>query len=73
MPSMSLPGSMASMTGRNRIVGGSGIWTMTPSTRGSAFSSRIVSTTADSVASPSSSTKRASIPTFAQPRMICSR
>ena len=31
---MSLAGSMASMTARMRIVGGSGIWTMTPSTGG---------------------------------------
>ena len=30
---MSLAGSIASMTARSRIVGGSGIWTMTPSTR----------------------------------------
>ena len=73
MPSMSLAGSIASMTVRSRIVGGSGIWTMTPSTRGSALSSRIVATTAASVASPSSSTKRASMPTLAQPRRICSR
>ena len=34
MPSMSLAGSIASMTARSRIVGGSGIWTMTPSTSG---------------------------------------
>ena len=39
---MSLAGSIASMTDRRRIVGGSGIWTMTPSTVGSSLSSRTV-------------------------------
>ena len=38
---MSLAGSIASMTARSRIVGGSGIWTMTPSTVGSSLSSRM--------------------------------
>ena len=36
---MSLAGSIASMTVRSRIVGGSGIWTMIPSTVGSALRS----------------------------------
>ena len=67
------PGRCASMTARRRIVGGSGIWTMTPSTVGSAFSSRIGATTAASVASPSSSTNPASMPTLAQPRRMRSR
>ena len=39
---MSLAGSIASTTARRRIVGGSGIWTMTPSTVGSSLSSRTV-------------------------------
>ena len=38
---MSLAGSIASITARSRIVGGSGIWTITPSTVGSSLSSRI--------------------------------
>ena len=42
---MSLAGSIASMTARRRIVGGSGIWTMTPSTVGSALRSRTVAVT----------------------------
>ena len=70
---MSLAGSMASMTARSRIVGGSGIWTMTPSTVGSSLSSRMRAVTLASVASPSISAKRASMPTLAQPRRICSR
>ena len=49
------------------------VWTMTPSMAGSALSASMASTTVDSVASPSSSANRASIPTFAQPRRICSR
>ena len=70
---MSFAGSMASMTARIRIVGGSGIWTMTPSTSGSALSSRTAAVTRASVASPSSSTKSASMPTLAQPRRMRSR
>ena len=70
---MSLAGSIASTTERRRIVGGSGIWTITPSTVGSAFRSRMVATTDASVASPSSSTNSAWIPTFAQPRRMRSR
>ena len=73
IPSMSLAGSIASMTVRSRIVPGSGIWTITPSTVGSSLSSRTVAVTLASVASPSSSTKPLSIPTLAQPRRIRSR
>ena len=70
---MSLAGSIASTMLRSRIEGGSGIWTMIPLTAGSAFSSRIVSTTLASDASPSTSTSRPSIPTFSQLRRICWR
>ena len=73
IPSMSLAGSIASMTARSRIVGGSGIWTMMPSTVGSSLSARTVGRRSASVASPSSSTKPPSMPTFAQPRRIRSR
>src|SRR4051812_19628632 len=70
---MSLAGSIASTMLRSRIVGGSGIWTMMPSTAGSALRERIVSTTLDSEASPSTSTSRPSIPTLAQLRRIWPR
>ena len=73
IPSMSFAGSIASTTALSRMPGGNGICTMTPSTVGSALSSRIVAVTDASVASPSSSTNPASMPTLAQPRRIRSR
>ncbi len=73
IPSMSRAGSIVSTIARRRIVGGRGIWTMIPLTAGSTFSPRIASITLASDASPSTSTRRPSIPTFSQLRRIWPR
>ena len=62
---MSLAGSSVSITVDSGIRLGSGIWTMTPATSGSALRRSISARTVVDEARPGTSTRRPSMPTFA--------